>query len=90
MNTKQEIINWIINNDSFMIETVAKVNARLNSQCKDFEDEVKEQFLNEMKQSVANEITLSLGTNIEDLNNAITDKMLDKYLKQIHFTELGK
>lgn len=90
MNTKQEIINWIISNDSFMIECVQKVNARLNSVSPTFDDEVKEQFLSEMKQSVANEITLSLGTTLEDLHLAITDGMLDKYLAQIHFTELEK
>jgi hypothetical protein len=87
LNTKQEIVDWLINNDSFMIDMVQKVNARLNTTDPLFSDDIKEQFLDEMKQNVANEITFSLGTNLDDLNTAITDEMLYKYLQQIDFTD---
>lgn len=81
--TKEEIINWLIQNDSLIKDIINKTNSRLKMRSIEFNDELKEQEYNEHMKQIVDEITKSFAISPEILEENVDKSGMMAYINHI-------
>lgn len=83
LKSKGEIVDWLINNEALMHEVMNNVQKRLIKNSYLFDEEIKDQYVQEVKNMITIEMGNSLGVAIENFHEHITPEMFEKYMNII-------
>lgn len=83
MNTKEQIINWLVNNEAQTLEIIEKTNALMTSPPSVFTDIARDQFLNSVSSQIIDEITKSIGIPSEEVHELFEGKNIESYLDHV-------
>lgn len=80
-NSRQQVIDWIINNDELVKDIVRKSNSFIEGIDREFLEEAKDQQLDEVSRNIADHIGANLGLTFEDVQDTIDKATLKKVLE---------
>ena len=83
MNTKQEIIDWLVNNESTVKELMNTLNQYMIVSNSEFDEDANEQLFQETKSAIIDEVSRNKGLPSEEFYDKIEDKELKSYLEKI-------
>lgn len=83
MNTRQEIIDWLINNDELVRDIVKQTNKVIDGVDQEFKDEAKDQQVDEITRILALELSKNTGLTFEDFTSTVDKETLRKVLNNL-------
>ena len=83
MNSKDEIIDWLVSNDELVLEIIEKTNARLIDHPVEFKDEVRDQRHDIIQSELVNEITKQWGIPCDEVHEMLEDGRLELYISYV-------
>lgn len=82
-NNRQEIIDWIINNDELVRDIIKKTNDQISGVDPMFREEALSQQLDEVSRRLSDEIGKSLALTFEELNATMDKATLRKVMEML-------
>jgi hypothetical protein len=83
MITKNEIVEWLIANETLVCEIVEKTNSRIIMRSIEFHDELKEQEFEEHKRQIVEEASKRLAIHSETFEDNIDNEQLKIYINRL-------
>lgn len=83
MITKNEIVEWLIANETLVHEIVEKTNSRIIMRSIEFHDELKEQEFEEHKRQIVEEASKRLAIHSETFEDNIDNEQLKSYINRL-------
>ena len=82
-NSKQDVIDWLINNDELVRDIIKKTNKQIESVDSLFREEALDQQLDQVSMELADQLGRDLGLTVEDLSETMDKETLRKFLGAI-------
>lgn len=85
MTTKGEIVDWLMQNEATVVDSVKDIMNRLVNSPRHvlYSDVAKEQFIDELQKDLTDKISHSLGISAEEFITHITKDELNIYVKKL-------
>jgi hypothetical protein len=83
MTTKDQIVDWLVNNEAQTLEIIERTNSRLMEAPIYFQEEAKDQWLREIQNLVIDQITSSFGISCECFHEEIEESEFRDYVNHI-------
>lgn len=80
---KNDIVDWLINNDSLTMEIIAETNSRLLGDALIFREEAQGQWYEEIKRQLINEMSKTIGLTPEMFHVTISNKGFESYIQEV-------
>lgn len=81
MNGKQEIIDFLIDNDELVRDIIRKTSEQIKNVPVEYQEEARNQKVDEVRRQVIDEVSKSLGLTTGDICEIVNEEMIKRVME---------